>query len=124
MSTKPENKNRQHSIYNSCYVIADNSKEYLVGVGFKQRGNEGMYIYYFDALRHEKTTVLTGRIIVYDDAEDVHIEVLDDHGSPYAPFYNAGMYNIHRTILEKVNDAVLEEFKKLGIKRVDSERRR
>lgn len=65
-------------------------------------------------------TVLTGRIIVYDDSNDVHIEILDNHGSPYAPFYNTSMYKTHRIILEKVNSAMLKEFKKLGIKRMST----
>lgn len=123
MTAGPENKNR--AIYDNKYAISDNSKEYLTGLGFRQRNEDGMYTYHFDALRHERTTVLIGRrIIVYDDSKDIHIDILDNNGLSYAPFYNAAMYNTHRVVLEKVDSAVLKEFKKLGIKKVISNEKR
>lgn len=102
------------SIYDNQYVISDNSAEHLIDLGFKYDSNEEKYVYNFSVLRHEKITVLKGRITAYTDTNEVQIDLMDNNFTPYAPFYNieCGNYDV---ILNKINKAILNEFSKLKI---------
>lgn len=105
------------SIHDNQYIISDNNARHLLDMGFKYDDTEEKYVYKFPVLKYEKMTVLRGRITVYTDTVDIRIDVMDNNFTPYAPFYNieCGNYDV---ILNKINKAILNEFSKLNIKRV------
>ncbi len=78
---------RVKSIQDNDYIISVNNTRHLLDLGFKHDETEE-YVYYFPVLRHEKITVLRGRIIAYTDTNKIQIDVIDNYFTPYAPFYN------------------------------------
>jgi hypothetical protein len=105
---------RVKSIQDNDYIISVNNTRHLLDLGFKHDETEEKYVYYFPALRHEKITVLHGRIIAYIDTNKIQIDVIDNNATPYAPFYNIECGN-YDTIMNKINKAILNEFRKLKI---------
>ncbi len=104
---------RVKSIQDNDYIISVNNTRHLLDLGFKHDETEE-YVYYFPVLRHEKITVLRGRIIAYTDTNKIQIDVIDNYFTPYAPFYNIECGN-YDTIMNKINKAILNEFRKLKI---------
>ena len=102
------------SIHENNYIISDNTAKKLLDLGFKYDETEEKYVYNFPVLRHEKITVLHGRIIAYTDTNKIQIDVMDNNFAPYAPFYNIECGN-YDTIMNKINRAILNEFSKLKI---------
>lgn len=102
------------SMHEDRYVISDNTAGHLINLGFKYDNDEDEYIYIFSVLRYNKMTVLRGKIKAYTDTNEIRIDVMDNNFIPYAPFYNieCGNYDI---ILNKINNAILNEFSKLKI---------
>lgn len=109
------------SIYENQYIISDNSVQHLLELGFKYDNEENIYVYNFNVLRHEKTTVLRGKITAFTSSSNIHIDVIDNNYIPYAPFYNieCGNYDV---ILNKINKAILNEFSKLNITKKNRKR--
>ena len=102
------------SIHENNYIISDNTAKKLLDLGFKYDETEEKYVYNFPVLRHEKITVLRGRIIAYTDTNKIQIDVMDNNFAPYAPFYNIECGN-YDTIMNKINRAILNEFSKVKI---------
>lgn len=102
------------SIQDNHYIISNNNARNLLDLGFKYDETEEKYVYNFPVLRHEKITVLRGRIIAYTDTNKIQIDVMDNNFTPYAPFYNIECGN-YDTIMNKINRAILNEFSKLKI---------
>lgn len=102
------------STYDNQYIISDNSAQHLLELGFKYDNEENIYVYNFNVLRHEKTTVLRGKITAFTTSNNIHIDVTDNNYIPYAPFYNIE-YGKYDVILNKINKAILNEFSKLII---------
>lgn len=102
------------SIHENRYIISDNTTKHLLGLGFKYDDSEEKYVYKFIVLKHDKTTVLRGRITVYADTKEIQIDIVDNNFAPYAPFYSVecGNYDV---VLNKINNAILNEFSKLKI---------
>ena len=106
---------RVKSIHENKYIISDNSPQHLTKLGFrKDSEQEEKYAYKFTVLRYEKMTVLRGKIAVRSDTNEVQIDVTDNNYTPYAPFYNVE-YGNYDDILNKINEAILNEFSKLKI---------
>ena len=102
------------SIHENQYIISDNSAQHLLDLGFKYDNEEDKYVYNFAVMKHERITVLRGRITAHTDNKEIQIDVTDNNYAPYAPFYNieCGNYDV---MLNKVNKAILNEFSKLKI---------
>lgn len=102
------------SIHDNQYVISDNSIKHLFDLGFRYNNDEERYTYYFSILKHDKMTVLRGKVSIYIDTNEIQIDVVDNNFTPYAPFYNieCGNYDI---VLNRINKAILNEFSKLKI---------
>lgn len=104
-----------NSIYQNTYIIQDNSPQHLLDLGFhKYYDSEERYVYNFTVLKYEKMVALRGRIIAYKDTKEIKIDVMDNNYAIYAPFYDTEFGN-YEPIMEKINNRILEEFKKLGI---------
>lgn len=109
------------SIHENQYIISDNNAGHLIDFGFKYDNDEEKYVYNFPVLRHEKTTVLRGKITTYTDTNEIQIDIVDNNGVSYAPFYNieCGNYDV---ILNKINKAILNEFSKLKITKTNGKK--
>lgn len=106
------------SIQQNKYKIDNNSPSHLIDIGFhKSYDVEDKYIYNFIVLKYEKMVSLRGRIIVYPDTKEIKINVMDNNYALYAPFYHIE-YGNYDVIMEKINNSILSEFKKLGISKM------
>ena len=106
--------NKVKSINENQYIISDNTIQNLLDLGFKFNNEEDKYVYNFSVLRHEKMTVLRGKITAHIDTKEVQLDVTDNNYTPYAPFYNVE-YGNYDVMLNKINKAILNEFSRLKI---------
>lgn len=102
------------SIHENNYIISDNTAKKLLDLEFKYDAMEEKYVYNFAVMKHEKVTVLRGRVTAYTDTNEIEIDVMDNNFAPYAPFYNIE-YGNYDVILNKINKVILNEFRKLKI---------
>lgn len=109
------------SIHDNQFVISDNSIKHLLDLGFRYDNDEERYTYNFSIMKHEKIIVLRGRVSVYTDTNEIQIDVMDNNFILYAPFYNTECGN-HDVILNKINKAILNEFSKLKITKINGKR--
>lgn len=110
------------SIQSNTYIISDNSQQHLFDLGFHRIFTyDEEYIYNFPILKYKKITVLTGKITASIEDNRIKIDVLD-RGILYSPFYN-NEYGNREVIMDKINKNILSEFKKLGIKRKQKEKK-
>lgn len=105
---------RVKSIHENQYIISKNTADHLLNLGFKYDESEEKYVYNFTVLRHEKMTVLRGKIIACIETDKIQIDITDNNFNPYAAFYNIEFGN-YDVILNKINKAILNEFSKLNI---------
>ena len=112
------------SIQSNIYIISDNTPQHLLDIGFHRVFDyDEQYVYNFPVLKYKKITTLRGKITVYTDSKEIKIDVFDiSNHSIYAPFYNSE-YKNREVIMENINKNILSEFKKLGIKRKQKEKK-
>ena len=99
------------------FVISNNLPQNLSKLGFRPLNlMDNQYVYYFPVVRNSKNVSLMGRILAYTDNKKVTIDVLDQSGTFYYPFYNESKYGNYEIILEEIHKNIAKEFAKLGIK--------
>ena len=99
------------------YIISNNTQQNLSKLGFRPLNlMDNQYVYYFPIMRNIKNVSLMGRILAYTDNKKVTIDVLDQSGTFYYPFYNESKYGNYEIILEEIHKNIAKEFTKLGIK--------
>ena len=99
------------------FVISNNLPQNLSKLGFRPLNlMDNQYVYYFPVVRNSRNISLTGRILAYTDDKKVTIDVLDQSGTFYYPFYNEPKYGNYEVILEEIHKNIAKEFAKLGIK--------
>lgn len=99
------------------YIISNNLPQNLSKLGFRPLNlMDNQYVYYFPIMRNSKNVSLMGRILAYTDNKKVTIDVLDQSGIFYYPFYNESKYGNYEVILEEIHKNIAKEFTKLGIK--------
>lgn len=109
------------SIHENSYIIFDNTAKKLLDLGFKYDAAEEKYVYNFAVMKHEKVTVLRGRVTAYTDTNEIEIDVMDNNFAPYSPFYNIE-YGNYDVILNKINKTILNEFSKLKVTKMNVEK--
>lgn len=99
------------------FVISNNLPQNLSKLGFRPLNlMDNQYVYYFPVVRNSRNVSLTGRILAYTDDKKVTIDVIDNNGIFYYPFYNESKYGNYEIILEEIHKNIAKEFAKLGIK--------
>ena len=99
------------------FIISNNLPQNLSKLGFRPLNlMDNQYVYYFPIMRNIKNVSLMGRILAYTDNKKVTIDVLDQSGTFYYPFYNESKYGNYEIILEEIHKNIAKEFTKLGIK--------
>lgn len=98
------------------YIISNNLPQNLSKLGFRPLNlMDNQYVYYFPVMRNSKNVSLTGRILAYTDNKKVTIDVIDQNGIFYYPFYN-DKYGNYEIILKEIHKNIAKEFSKLEIK--------
>ena len=112
------------SIYSNRYIIKDNSPQHLLDLGFRRYyyEPEERYVHNFVISKYSKSIVLCGRIIAYTDTKEIKIDVMTHNYTTYAPFYDVE-YGNYEPIMKKINKNILEEFKKLGIIKKETDKK-
>lgn len=70
----------------NVFYIEDNSIENLKSLKFLHCGN-GIYVRQFPVYRNGKYVTLHGYFIANDEDDNIHIDVIDENGYVYTPFY-------------------------------------
>lgn len=106
------------SIFGNEYIIEDNKPQRLVSLGFHKCRTEedNEYRYNFTVLIHDNLVSLRGVITAFINTKEIKIDVFDNNGYPYAPFYYI-KYGNYDAIMKTINKSILAEFNKLGIKK-------
>ena len=105
------------SIINNTYKIKNPTKENLLKLGFKYNVIVESYVYYFTITKYKNVPTLRGCISVNEGIGRIKIDVYKANGEGYySPFYGV-IYGRYDTILEEINQNILKEFAKLGIRK-------
>ena len=92
--------------------------QHLRTIGFRKFIKESdkepnRYYYVFPVLKYKEYTNLECKICVED--QDVQIDLYDNHGNFYPPFYYDEFGNYDNVLKLFINSKIMSEFKKLGI---------
>lgn len=110
------------SVVNNTYKLSNTSEENLKKLGFRYdrttSDNETTnYIYRFSVYKYQSKTLLDCEISVNTDTKLLNINVYQQDGNIYRPFYYSE-FGGYDPILDIINNNILNEFKKLHIKQV------
>lgn len=104
-------------IRNYTYKIRDCNTQKLRSYGFRHQiadSSSNYYVYKFPVEKYNKCTILECRVLVDSNSGDVRLDVYDNWGNMYPPFYYNG-YGNYKPILHRINSIIFSEFKKLNI---------
>lgn len=99
---------------NSIYRIDDNSLDNLKKLNFYHMG-EGVYCHRFPVFKHGKYVTLFGVFIANDENKDIHVDVFDENGFYYSPYYKNDKSS---DVIRIINKNVKNEMEKCNIKRL------
>lgn len=102
--------------------MIDSSKQNLIENGFRWHSatsdmETDNYIYAFPLVKHKKHYCIICEVIVTKGSGEVLFNVYDNNHNTYFPFYND--FFVHNYMKKRLNRKIREEFKKLGIVKVD-----
>ena len=100
----------QKTIKIKKYKIEDNNFDNLKKLGFTSLG-DGIYIHNFPCYRWHGFVTITGRFVAYDDTKEIVIDVFQEDGRPYAPYYS----NEKNNVLAIVRANIKKECEKCNI---------
>lgn len=101
------------------YIMKDHSVKHLKSLGFHRYSimcdeESSYYIYKFSVYKYLGTTTLECEIKVDINTGEIRVDVHDMDHEVFSPFYDE--QNPYKSFVSKINNVILEEFKKLGIK--------
>ncbi len=99
---------------NKKYAINNNTVENFKKLGFMNIG-DGIYIHNFPCYKWNGFITITGRFTGCDDSKDIYVDVYQEDGRPYAPFYSTDWNKHGNEVLAIVISNVHKECKKCGI---------
>lgn len=91
--------------------IGDNSSDNLKKLDFKHIG-DGIYIHEFPCYKWNGFVTIIGRFTAYDDHDDINVDVFQEDGHLYAPYYR----NDDSEVLVVVHSNIKKECRKCCIK--------
>lgn len=114
------------SVINNTYKLSNTSEENLKKLGFRYDRNTSdttttNYIYRFSVYKYEGKSLLNCELIVDTHTKIVSINVYNQSGNIYRPFYYTEFGN-HDHIIDIINNNILNEFKKLKIKQANNKK--
>jgi len=77
-----------------------------------------IYTHRFPIIKHDGVTTIEGEFTIIGDTGEVLINVYDMNRNLYAPYY-AVMFGDYTIVLNKINNNIEQELKRLGIKKND-----
>ena len=93
------------------YTIDDNSIENLKALHFYHMG-EGVYAKRFPVYYYGKIPTLYGVFVANNEDKNINIDVFDENGNLYAPYYSS--YN-NNEVIRTININLKREMKKCNI---------
>lgn len=113
------------SLNNKRFKIKNISSKKLSDLGFrhlpKSDNDNNYYTYKFSAYRNDEMTTLWGVITVCLEENYINTDVYNTDGTLYRPFYFVE-YGNYDSLLQKINNNILNTYKKLGIVQVKQKR--
>lgn len=94
------------------YRIKNNNTDNLIWLGFKHIG-DGIYIHNFPCYKWNGYVTITGRFTAYDEKKDIIIDVYQEDGRPYSPYYSNTDSNSE--VLAIIHSNINKERKRCGI---------
>ena len=80
---------------------------------------QAVYYYKFPVLKYKEYTTLECEISINTSNEYVDINVYDENGNMYFPFYH-NEYGNHEPLIKKINKKINSELKRIGIVKIKS----
>lgn len=93
------------------FKIEDNRIAHLKELGFLHMG-DGVYSYKFPAYKNNGFVTLWGRFIAFDDNDSIFVDILQEGGDLYAPYYQSSPDN---DVIAICISNISKEMRKLGI---------
>ena len=93
------------------FKIDNNERQFLKSIGFKSIG-DGIYKYEFPGYKWHGYTTIICRFTAFDDSNEITVDVLNENGELYAPYYSNDKNN---SVLAIVKSNIKKEMKKCGI---------
>ena len=103
-------------LINNTYKMTKHDEKNLYSLGFKPVTAD-LFMNTFSVYKYKKISVLLCSVIVDKEDGTVRINVSDNNGNAYSPFYD-NTYGNAVPVLNKINYKINCELKKLGIKKV------
>lgn len=107
------------------YIVKNPDRKELREHGFrynkKMSDSEGeFYSFRFPVLQYAKSTTVEGEIVIDLNSGEVDVNAYS-YGTKgyYPPFYQIECGEVYRPIIEKINKAFIQVFKKIGVKKVN-----
>ncbi len=89
----------------------NNNIDNLKKLDFRHIG-DGIYVHDFPCYRWNGFVTIIGRLTAYDDDNNVLIDIYQEDGNPYAPYYR----NDNSEVVAIIISNIKKELKKCGIK--------
>lgn len=105
-------------IIENTYKIKNPTKENLLRLGFQYNKDTELYTYHFPVIKYKQVATLKCCITVKEEIGKIKIDVYRTDGEGYySPFYGV-VYGKYDSILKKINEVILKEFKRLDVREV------
>ena len=98
------------------YLINNNDISHLRHLGFTHIG-DGVYQYSFPGYIWQGYQTIQVKITAFDDSKDILIDVFQEDGNFYAPYYHEQNYEDHK-VLSVIKHNIETECRKLKIRKV------
>ena len=114
------------SIANNTYKLSDTSEEHLKELGFRydratSDNDITNYVYKFSVYEYAGKSLLDCELIVNVNTKLVSVNVYQQNGSIYRPFYYTD-FGRKDTIVDIINGNVKKGLRRLGIKQVKNKK--
>lgn len=93
------------------YKITDNSLDNFRKLNFYHMG-EGVYCHRFPVYRQGKYVTLFGVFVANNEDKNIHIDVFDENGCLYSPYYRNDKSS---DVIKIINQNIKKELVKCGI---------
>lgn len=105
-------------IANNTYVMNELNKNKLYDYGFRyskihSEENYTVYKHTFPVYKHNNRTTLYGEILVSIESGEIVINVYDNTGTPYAPFYHIE-YGKYDELQKVMSDNILAKMENIS----------
>ncbi len=111
-------------LIDNTYKLPKPNTNKLSELGFRydrklSTSEQTVYYYKFPVLKYKEYTTLECEISINTSNGCVDINVYDEYGNMYSPFYHIECGN-YEPLMKKINNKINSELKRIGIVKVES----